>query len=302
MKWAGLLPCSFCNGSFQTSIGTLSLAFFDSLHAQGLSTSVPKDSYIRSRQAALSHESQRETWAWHSNIVFFNSIYLHTRMAQKFAFIVLFTLAILGGFARAAPCSRYFPRTTRQAPSIPASCETQLLPAQLQALKQQVRGALVSIRDEMEEVVNGTLKGTTVSVARSTANFFTVKLQPYYILMPSFLMQGPASRIGIYTGNFSTVDANRQNVSHLLQASGGVHTCLASFNIVHYAFFVLFSAAIHRWECASIPLLRWTNGWCPDERDQAEHHRAQTKLLQPVLHNLREFGVGCKRHLQTGEL
>ena len=137
-------------------------------------------------------------------------------MAQKFAFVILFTLAFLEGFARAAPCSRYFPRTTRQAPSIPASCETQLLPAQLQALKQQVRGTLVSIPDEMEEVVNGTLKGTTVSVARSTANFFTVKLQPYYILMPSFLMQGPASRIGIYTGNFSTVDANRQNVSHLL--------------------------------------------------------------------------------------
>ena len=155
-------------------------------------------------------------------------------MAQKFAFIVFFTLTILGGFARAAPCR--FPRTTRQASSIPASCETQLLPARLQALKQQVRGELVSIRDVMEEVVNGTLKGTTVSVAHSTANFFTVKLQLYYILMPSFLMQGPASRIGIYTGNFSTVDANRQNVSHLLQASGGVHTCLASFNIVHYAF------------------------------------------------------------------
>ena len=140
-------------------------------------------------------------------------------MAQKFAFIVLFTLAILGGFARAAPCSRYFPRTTRQAPSIPASCETQLLPVQLQALKQQVRGELVSIRDEMEEVVNGTLKGTTVSVARLP----TVKLQLYYILMPSFLMQGPASRIGIYTGNFSTVDANRQNVSSLLQVEGCTH-------------------------------------------------------------------------------
>ena len=145
-------------------------------------------------------------------------------MAQKCAFIVFFTLTILGGFARAAPCR--FPRTTRQASSIPASCKTQLLPAQLQALKQQMRGELVSIRDKMEEVVNGTLKGTTVSVARLP----TVKLQLYYILMPSFLMQGPASRIGIYTGNFSTVDANRQNVSHLLQASGGVHTCLASLN------------------------------------------------------------------------
>ena len=92
---------------------------------------------------------------------------MQTRMAQKFAFTVLFTLAILGGFARAAPCS--FPRTSHQTPS---ACETQLLPAQLQELKQQIRAGLVSIRDELEEVVNGTLKGTAVSVACGIANIF----------------------------------------------------------------------------------------------------------------------------------
>ena len=70
--WVGLPPYSFCNGSFQTSIGTLSLAFFDSLHAQGLS-SVPKDSYIRSRQAALAMSRKKKL---HSNIVFFNSTYV----------------------------------------------------------------------------------------------------------------------------------------------------------------------------------------------------------------------------------
>ena len=164
-----------CKCSFQTSIGTLSLAFFDSLYAQGLS-SVPNDSYIRS---SISHDSQKlyktvfkqylQTRAWLTS----KSIYMQTRMAQKFAFTVLFTLAILGGFARAAPCR--FPRTSHQTPSAPSSqtgCETQLLPAQLQELKQQIRGGLVSIRDELEEVVNGTLKGTAVSVACGIANIF----------------------------------------------------------------------------------------------------------------------------------
>lgn len=137
----------------------------------------------KKQTSSISHESQRETQTLLEHCL---QQYLRTRMAQKFAFIVLFTLAIFGGFARAAPCSR-FPRTARQAPSIPASCETQLLPAQLQALKQQVRSKLVSIRDEMEEVVNGTLKGTTVSVARSTANFFHCQVAELHcILVPSF--------------------------------------------------------------------------------------------------------------------
>ena len=176
----------------------------------------------KKQTSSISHESQRETQTLLEHCL---QQYLRTRMAQKFAFIVLFTLAIFGGFARAAPCSR-FPRTARQAPSIPASCETQLLPAQLQALKQQVRSKLVSIRDEMEEVVNGTLKGTTVSVARRTANFFHCQVATALHSRTIFpFMQGPASRIGMYAGNFSTVDANRQNVSHLLQKiSGGVHT------------------------------------------------------------------------------
>ena len=114
---------------------------------------------------------------------------MQTRMAQKFAFTVLFTLAILGGFAKAVPCR--FPRASHQTPSVPASqtgCETQLLPAQLQELKQQIRGGLVSIRDQMEEVINGTLKSTAVSVACGIA-IFMAKLQRYRshcILITSF--------------------------------------------------------------------------------------------------------------------
>ena len=178
-------------------LGTLSLAFFDSLYAQGLS-SVPNDSYIRS---TISHDSQKlfktvfkRYLQTRARLTSSKSIYMQTRMAQKFAFTVLFTLAILGGFARAAPCR--FPRTSHQTPSAPSSqtgCETQLLPAQLQELKQQIRGGLVSIRDELEEVVNGTLKGTGVSVACGIANIFMANLQRYRshcILISSFFYAG----------------------------------------------------------------------------------------------------------------
>ena len=121
---------------------------------------------------------------------------MQIRMPQKFAFTVLFTLAILGGFAKAVPCR--FPRTSHQTPSVPASqtgCETQLLPAQLQELKQQIRGGLVSIRDQMEEVVNGTLKGTAVSVACGIANIMhgqitAIWTRSHCILIPSFFYAG----------------------------------------------------------------------------------------------------------------
>ena len=77
----GAAPYSFCNGSLQTSIGTLSLAFFDSLHAQGLS-SVLKDSYIRSRQAALAM-TRKERLELDTRILSSSTVYTYIQEWRK---------------------------------------------------------------------------------------------------------------------------------------------------------------------------------------------------------------------------
>ena len=186
-----------CKCSFQTSIGNFKLGIFRFTVCTGTFFCSKRFVYKKQHKPWLAKTFQNclqtvylQTRAWLTS----KSIYMQTRMAQKFAFTVLFTLAILGGFARAAPCR--FPRTSHQTPSAPSSqtgCETQLLPAQLQELKQQIRGGLVSIRDELEEVVNGTLKGTAVSVACGIANIFMANLQRYRshcILISSFFYAG----------------------------------------------------------------------------------------------------------------